>query len=319
MPNPTPVDPPMLSATTGEDGTFDVVAFEPGPTRLSLSDASSGHGLAVRSAVVADADRFALDVEVTETTVAGVVVRQEDGTPLPDVMLALAPVVGGAGQPARSRSAADGRFAIGAESGENRLTAEVLGRVPSARPLSVSLDGLADLRLEMGRGLSITGRLLDERGRPVPEREVFAFGSDGFERALTRRDGSFRIDGLGDRPYALCAGAPLAGFATRPGVRPGPEPVTLALRAGGRIALRVVSPEGRPVAQALALVMTVDGERVDPSLCAAPPTDDAGATTLAVPAGEVTLAVRAEAGVALRTVALRPDETVALEVRLERP
>jgi hypothetical protein len=249
--------------------------------------------------------------------VAGVVVRQEDGTPLPDVLLTLAPVAGGAGQPARCRSAAGGRFAIGAEPGEYRLTAEVLGRVPATQSLSVSLDGLTDLRVEMGRGRSITGRLLDEGGRPVPERDVFAFGSDGLERALTRRDGSFRIEGLGDRPYALCAGSPLAGFATRSGVRPGPEPVTLALRAGGRIALRVLSPEGRPVARAFALVMMVDGERVDPSLCAAPPTDDEGATTLAVPAGEVALAVQAETGVALRTVALRPHETVALEVRLE--
>jgi hypothetical protein len=181
------------------------------------------------------------------------VVRREDGTPLADVL----------------------------------LTAEVLGRVPAARALDVSLEGLTDLRLEMGRGLSITGRVLDEGGRAVAERDVFAFGADGFERALTGGDGRFRIEGLGDRPYALGAGVPLAGFALLQGVRPGAEPVTL--RAGGRIALRVLSPEGRPVAQALASVSTVDGERVEPSLCVAPPTDDQGRTTLGVPAGQVTL------------------------------
>jgi hypothetical protein len=73
------------------------------------------------------------------------------------------------------------------------------------------------------------------------------------------------------------------------------------------------------VPQAFAQVMTVDGEPVDPSLCAAPPTDDEGTTTLAAPAGEVALAVRAEPGAAFRSVLLRPDETVALEVRLARP
>jgi hypothetical protein len=313
-----PADPPMLSTTTREDGTYDVVAFAPGPARVSLSDAASGEGLAVRSIVVADVDRHALDLEVTEATVAGVVVRREDGTPLADVLLSLVPVAGGAGTAARGRSAADGRFAIGTEPGEYLLRAEVLGRVPAARPLDVSLDGLTDLRLEMGRGLSISGRLLDESGRPVPEREVFAFGADGFERTLTGRDGRFRIEGLSDRPYALSAGLPLAGFALRSGVKPGPEPVALTLRAGGRIALRVLSPEGRPVAQALASVLTVDGERVDPSLCAAPPTDDEGRTTLGVPAGQVALAVQSAEGATVRTLALHRDETMALEVRLER-
>ncbi len=316
---PMAADPPLLSATTRQDGTYDVVAFAPGPARVSLSAAASGEGLAVRSIVVADADRYALDLEVTEATVAGIVVRQEDGTPLADVLLTLAPVAGGAVTAARGRSAADGRFAIGTEPGEYLLTAEVLGRVPAARPLDVSLDGLTDLRLEMGRGLSINGRLLDESGRPVPEREVFAFGADGFERTLTGHDGRFRIEGLSDKPYGLSAGVPLGGFALRPAVRPGPEPVTLTLRAGGRIALRVLSPEGRPVAQALASVLTVDGERVDPNLCAAPPTDDEGKVTLVVPAGLVALAVQSAEGAAVRTLALHRDETMALEVRLERP
>ncbi len=317
--DPTPVDPPMLSATTREDGTYDVVAFEPGPARVRLSDASSGEGLAVRPVVVADADRFALDVEITEATVAGVVVRSEDGAPLEDVLLTLAPAAPGAGSAARGRSAADGRFAIGAEPGEYRLRAEVLGRVPVVRPLSLSLDGLADLRLEMGRGRAIVGRLLDEGGRPVSSREVFAFGADGFERTVTRGDGGFRLEGLGDGPYALSSGAPLSGFAIRPGVRPGPEPVTLALRAGGRIELRVLSPEGRPVPEAFASVVAVDGGRVDPGLAASPPTDDDGRTALRAPVGEVAIVVRNEVGAAFRTVALRADETAIVEVRLESP
>ena len=317
--DPAPADPPMLSATTREDGTYDVVAFAPGPARVSLSNAASGEGLAVRSIVVADADRYALDLALTDATVAGVVVRQEDGTPLADVLLTLVPVARSAETAARGRSAADGRFAIGTEPGEYLLRAEVPGRVPATQRLDVALDGLTDLRLEMGRGLSIDGRLLDESAHPVPEREVFAFGADGFERTLTGRDGNFRIEGLSDRPYALSAGGPLAGFALRPGVRPGAEPVTLTLRAGARIVLRVLSAEGRPVAHAFAAVLTVDGERVDPDLCAAPPTDDEGGTTLGVPAGQVALAVQSAAGEAVRTLVLRHDETIALEVKLERP
>ena len=111
MPHPAPSDPPLLSATTREDGTYDVVAFAPGPTRVSLSDAASGAGLAVRSVVVADADRYALDIEVTGATVAGTVVRQEDGTPLDDVLVTLTPVAGDAGRrrAAAARPMADSR------------------------------------------------------------------------------------------------------------------------------------------------------------------------------------------------------------------
>lgn len=317
-PDPPPAAPPMLSTTTREDGTYEVVAFEPGAARVDLSDTATGQALARRQVLVADADRFALDLEITEASVAGVVVRRESGAPLPGVALRLAPVDGGspAGPPARSQD--DGRFALGAEPGDYMLSAEIPGRVRLERPVSVPADGLSGVRLEMDRGLSISGRLFDERGRPAPAHAVFAAGADGFERAFTGKDGLFRLEGLTSRPYALSAGSSLAGFATRRGVRPGPEPVTLALRAGGRIELRVVSPEGRPVAEALASVVTVDGERVDPGLCVATPTGEDGATTVGAPAGEVLFAVHAESGAAFRRVSVRSGETVALEVRLGR-
>ena len=309
---------PMLSTTTREDGTYEVVAFEPGPARIDLSDTATGQALASRRVLVADADRFALDVEITEASVAGVVVRRESGAPLPGVALRLEPAGGGSpvGTPARSQP--DGGFALGAEPGDYVLSAEIPGRVRLERPVSVPAGGLSDLRLEMDRGLAISGRLLDERGRPVPAHAVFAAGADGFERAFSGKDGSFRLEGLTRRPYALSAGSSLAGFATRRGVLPASGPVTLALRAGGRVELRAVSPEGRPVAEAVVSVVTVDGERVDPGLCVAAPTGEDGATTIGVPAGEVVLAVHAESGAAVRSLPVRSGDTVALEVRLGR-
>ena len=201
----------------------------------------------------------------------------------------------------------------GPSPGSTCSRAEIPGRVRVERPRERRpADGLSDLRLEMDRGLAIAGRLLDERGRPTPGHVVFAAGADGFERALTGTDGSFRLEGLTSRPYALSAGSSLAGFATRRGVRPGSAPITLALRAGGRVELRVVSAEGRPVREAWASVVTVDGERVDPGLCVATPTEEDGATTIGVPAGEVLLAVHAESGAAVRGASVRSGETVAL-------
>jgi hypothetical protein len=317
--DPAPDDPPMLSATTREDGTYELVAFKPGRTRVSVSDVASGEGLATRSVAIADADRFALDIELTEARLAGVVVRQEDGTPLPDVLLTLTSENGSEGPPLRGRSSPDGRFGIGAEPGEYVLHAEVLGRVPATRRVDLSHEGATDVRLEMNRGESISGRLLDGKGGPVAEREVFAFGADGFERAVTGRDGGFRIEGLGAGPYALSAGSAYAGFAIRPAVRPGPEPVVLQLQPGGRLSLRAMTPDGHPVPEAVASVVSVDGHRVDPSLCAAPSADDQGVITLGVPAGAISLFVVSEVGAASLTIDARPNGITALEVRLNDP
>lgn len=316
-PGPSDGGPPMLSAITREDGTYEVVAFEPGPLRVDLADVASGEVLASRPVVVADADRFALDLEVTEARVDGTVVAAEDGLPLAGVEVRLLPSDPDDPARPRARSDARGRFAIGAEAGEHVLTAETPGRVRIERPVSVSADGLSDLRLEMERGLAITGVLLDEAGRPASAHAVFAAGADGFERGTTREDGSFRIEGLTDRPYALSAGSRLAGFATRRGVVPGGEPVRMSLGRGGEVALRVVSGSDRPIAEAEVAVLTVDGERVDPFLCVAAPTDRDGATTLGVPAGQVGLAIRAGSGVTLRTAAVASGARIALEVRLE--
>ena len=316
-PDATRDTPPMLSATTHEDGTYEVVAFEPGSVRVDLADAASGQALASRQVLLGDADRFTLDLEVTEARVAGVVVSRDGGAPLPGVLLRLLPVDPADPVRPRTRSASDGRFAIGVEAGDYVLHAEVPGRVRIERPVSVSADGLDGLRLEMDRGRAIAGILLDERARPSTGQGVFAVGADGFERVFTGKDGTFRIEGLTDRPYALSAGSSLAGFATLRGVRPSAEPITLALRAGGRVTLHVVSSDGGSVAEADAAVLTVDGERVDPNLCVAAPTGSDGTTTIGVPAGEVGLAVHAVQGAAFRTVTVGSGKAVALEVRLQ--
>jgi protocatechuate 3,4-dioxygenase beta subunit len=314
---PPAAGPPPLAATTGEDGAYELLVFGPGPSRVELAAPASGQGFPGRTVVVPDAFRFALDLEIAEATVSGVVVDLEGGGPLPDVSLRLSPAEERGSAGSGARSGPDGRFVIGAEPGDYVLSAERPGRVRVVRSLSVPPAGVEDLRLEIGRGLAITGRLLDATGGPAAGHAVFAIGADGFERAVTRADGSFRIEGLTDRPYALSAGSTLAGFATRPGVRPGPEPVALALRPAGRIELRVVSPDGRPVAEAFAALVVVDGEGVDPRLTAAPPTGPEGTTVLNVPAGEVGITVNSAAGGAFRSVVVKPGETVPLEVSLQ--
>jgi hypothetical protein len=208
---------------------------------------------------------------------------------------------------------------MGAEPGDYLLAAERPGRVRLVRRVTVGADGLEEQRLEMERGLAIVGRLLDVAGQPAVGHVVEAVGSDGFERATVRADGSFRLEGLTDRPYVLSTGSSLAGFAVRAGVRPGPDPVHLVLRPAGKVTLRVVTAEGRPVAEALASVVAVDGTSLDLSNSLGPPTDSLGITELGCPAGDVAIAARAGEGVGLASVAVRPGETVALDVVLRGP
>ena len=316
-PPPTAAGPPPLAAMTREDGGYELLAFVPGPARVGLAAVASGQGFPAREVTIPDTDRFALDLEIAEAAVSGVVVDRDAGAPLPDVSLRLAPVDGRGHPGASGRSGPDGRFGIGAEAGDYVLSAELPGRVRVVLPVSVGLTGVADVRVEMERGLAIVGRLLDAAGRPAAEQLVVAIGADGFEQAATRADGSFRMEGLTDRPYALSVGSTLAGFATRRGVRPGPEAVTLALRPAGRVALRVDSPDGRPVAEALASVALVDGAPVDLRGSIAPPTSAEGSTEVGVPAGEVGIAVSAESGSGFGTVVVRPGETVPLVIVLQ--
>ena len=314
---PAAAGPPALVATTGDDGGYQLLVFGPGPARVALGATASGQGFPPREVIVPDSSRFDLDIEIGEAAVSGIVVDRDTGAPLPDVLVRLSKGDGPGSPGASGRSGSDGRFGIGAEAGEFVLSAELPGRVRVVRPVSVGPAGLADVRLEMDRGLAIAGRLLDAVGRPATGQVVVAIGDDGFEQAAVRADGSFRLEGLSDRPYALSVGSTLAGFATRPGVHPGLEVVTLTLRPAAKVAVRVVSPDGRPVAEAFAAVVQVDGGRVDLRRSAAPPTNEEGSTEVGGPAGEVGIAVMAEGGSGFGTVVVRPGETVPLRIVLQ--
>ncbi len=200
-----------------------------------------------------DVDRFELNLEIAETQVSGTVVDKDSGEPVSDASVRL--------RRSSARTGPDGRFSIAVEPGEWQLAASAPGRKLTVLPLNVGPDGLSDVRVEMERGLELRGRVVDAAGRPLrvwrswpPTRAV-----DLAETVYTLADGSFRIGGLGEEPYTLVSGGDLTGWAVRGGVTPGGEPVTLALRPGGRIAVRVLGADGRPVKDAYPDVQRVDG------------------------------------------------------------
>ena len=170
----------------------------------------------------------------------------------------------------------------------------------------------------MERGVELRGRVVDPAGRPVPSLEIVAAdaGGDFAGSAYTLADGSFQIDGLGAQPYTLVTGGDLPGWAVRGGVTPGDEPVTLALRPGGRIAVRVLGADGRPVKDAYPEVQRVGGLAVVmPGGSGS--TDASGFVEIGAPAGllEIEAGIGAQTGQG--TVTVRAGETSPLSVVLQ--
>jgi len=314
---PADTTPPALEATTGEDGAYELRVFRPGPARVSFKSAA-GEVLPARRVDVPDTDYFPIDFDITWATVSGIVVEEENGAPLSSVSLRLIKLQKGALSPVTGATARDGTFAIGVEEGRYMFTAELLGHARVVRTLEVGPTGLGDLRVEMGRGLSIVGRVVDASGQAAAGQAVIAVGGDGFERAMVEKSGAFRLQGLGEGPYTLSVGSALVGFAVRSAVMPGPEPVRLTLRPAGRVVLRVVDSDKRPVPGAFLHIEAIDGTSVDLRNWIVRPTNEDGLSEFGSPSGRVRLSAYSPAGDGSATVEVPPGSTVPAEIVVDR-
>jgi protocatechuate 3,4-dioxygenase beta subunit len=308
--------PPPLAAATGPDGRYELLVFAPGRARVRMTALAGGQSYPGEEVEIPDVERFELNLELAEASVSGIVVRRESGEPVADVRLALVAREPQGKWAGSGTSGPDGRFTITAEPGEYQLRAEGAGWRAATVPVTVASGGSPEVRVEMEPGATLTGRVVDEGGRGVPGVDVEAAGAEAEDTAWTNAlgDGTFRVDGLGAGPYTLVAGSALAGFAVRGGIVPGEEPVTLRLEPAGRIAVRVLREDGRPVKDAYPSVRAVGGLHVELMGLASGPTNESGVSELPAPAGTVEVEVRDQAATGRATVTVRPRETVPLDV-----
>lgn len=170
-------------------------------------------------------------------------------------------------RPECPNSGVDGTFlATGLTPGAYRLRFAVHGNRPELEYLETEVEAVAagtkDLEVRLHRGLTLSGKVVDQEGDPVADLTlrlaadgVRARGS-GHAIAVTGMDGRFRFGGLDPRPYRILVGT--AGeFADAPGDRfvigrtvhdlsPPMEEVLLRVERGLPIRGRVFDPPGRP-------------------------------------------------------------------------
>ena len=221
---------------------------------------------------------------------SGVVVR-EDGEPLPHgtlIQLREAPASpwrhmgrigpGGAFTFATVRSVPYDVIVLDPATGQ-RLVLE-------GGPLFTPTD--APARLVVPAGDSISGVVVADGGRPVPEASVSLRTADGRRtHAITDIDGRFQVTGIeGVGPFEIVAGKHAHGRATIRGVRTGDTGVRLELRPSDPLVVRLVDADGDVQRSVIFYVMQGD------EVVARMRTDATGvARSLAIPPGTYAIVI----------------------------
>ena len=319
-------DQPPGAAITREDGTYQLVIGEPGFALVEIQSPDRKTRYPTSEVQVPDADSYVADFNFSGAYVEGVVVDRDSDRPIARASVSTSRG-GRRGTPGTNASAdvdPAGRFRLEVDPGEYVLSARAEGYGGEPVTVTVGESGTSGVRLVLVAGLVIKGRVVDATGRGVPAVRVNAMTGEGQTLWATMRttlaDGSFELSGLRAGHYRVIARTEAGLFALASGIEPGTPALTLVLRPGGRVLLRVVGQDGVPVPNASAAVLAVDGRPL--FNVAYGRTSAAGTIELTVPSGAVEIGVHdgaAREGTARDgkvTVAVQPGAVVSAEVSL---
>jgi hypothetical protein len=312
--------------TTGEDGTFALIVDTPGKYWVQTESVDARTNYPTRQLEIPDVETHNVEIAFSGVPVTGVVIDKETDQPVAQAFVRAVPNdtakadPGGGGS---ARTGTDGRFQFDADPGENKLSAGAEGYATTNTVVTVPATGLSDARLELEKGLEIKGRVLDASGQGVPSLYVSARSTTGDmegKGAQTLPDGTFRMAGLPARPFNLCAGTELAGYAVRMGVSPGGADVTMTLRPAAKIRLLIKGPDGAPIAKAWPNVTKLGGAPISVSwMGPRAPSDSAGMAEMSTPAGALEIEVWSPTYKGKTTVSVAEGATATAEVTLTEP
>ncbi|WP_163993694.1 carboxypeptidase regulatory-like domain-containing protein [Pyxidicoccus caerfyrddinensis] len=253
------------SVFTDEEGRFFIELDEPGRYTLTASGDSF---LPARLEVDAPASGLRFQLRGGGTLEGSVVDAR--GEPLEQVQLTVQLGPDARGRVLETTSEEQGRFTLGGlPPGTYVLQASLdLGAFVHKASRTVTIRGTEtmDASLRMDTGKSVSGLVVDEQGRPLPDAEVAAYtlreqpdDDEGMlpSTAKTGPDGRFTVHHLLEGACALRASKPGYTFEEpepvesqrRPGVvsRAGATDARLVLRYQGYVLGRVVHRDGTPV------------------------------------------------------------------------
>jgi hypothetical protein len=318
-----------MVATTREDGSFEMLLDEPGRVMIGAVTPDGRTRLPMRPVEVPDVDAHTVELSWGGAPVTGIVVDKETDAPIPFASVFAAPEPRGSdGGGGGASAGADGRFQLEVEPGAYRIGARSRGDAYETAlvygtaevEVTVGASGLADVKIALPRGLAIAGRVTDVAGRPVGGISLFAYSNTAGETTggwgSSLGDGTFTIGGLKAGSFVITAGSDTGQFGLLPSVATGTKNASIVLRPGGTIDVSVVGPDGEPVAGAWPTVTSVDGTPVRSMGRALRSTDAQGATSMAVPSGELTVFVRMSGASGSAQVTLAPGERAAARVAL---
>lgn len=191
--------------------------------------------------------------------------------------------------PVKSRTGKDGRFRLGGFPAGTALALEASaeGFAPSLVRTSMETSAPSGkpaakprppLRIVLGRGSTLTGRIVDPQGQPAGGAEVvlsasfegpdamirFAFG-DPTRRATADPKGRFRIERLAAGAFQLWADHPSFASVTQPRIKIPDKPAEIPLGdirllAAAFLEGQVTDERGAPVAGASVILRPTDGD-----------------------------------------------------------
>jgi protocatechuate 3,4-dioxygenase beta subunit len=207
--------------TTGSDGAFTIADLPPGSWRLGFYKHEDL--VSETATVTAPTDDFVLDL-APAGAVRGRVVDASSGAPVSRFQIYLIAAGGRGGRESRSTMREfndhDGVFAFeSVPFGPYELTASA-AEYASADPVEVTVAGsdAGELRIGLARGVTLSGRVIDDSGRPVPGANIGvdhsaddAGASGKMMRptdAVTGEDGEYQLAGLSPATVTVYAQKP---------------------------------------------------------------------------------------------------------------
>jgi uncharacterized GH25 family protein len=253
---------------TKSDGAFAIVGLGAGPYSLDVS-ANNGSGSSFRPRHV---DGVAVGTEDAEVvlddglSITGVVVGPGD-KPVGQIALQAAPAEPGAADMNGTNAWTDmqGKFTLsGLAPGAYRITVAPWGGSNQGWVLESNdavQAGASGVRLTVVKGVSISGTVVDESGKPIAGASVNAGSAKGgqWRFSQSKEDGSFEVSGLEGSTFTMSANAPGRVPWQQSGVQAGAT-VQIVLAKGLAAKGRLLDASGKPMAGTQIALAHSDGK-----------------------------------------------------------